>query len=36
LRVADRVIVPAAQRLERLRPPPFGLSLLCVGTRLNP
>jgi SAM-dependent methyltransferase len=36
LRLADRGVVPVAERLERFRRPPFGLSLLCVGTRLNP
>jgi SAM-dependent methyltransferase len=33
LHLADRGIVPVARWLEQFRPPPFGLSLLCVATR---
>jgi SAM-dependent methyltransferase len=33
LGVADRRVVPVVRWLERFRPPPFGLSLLCVATR---
>lgn len=28
----DRLVVPVTQALERLRPPPFGQSVLCVAT----
>jgi SAM-dependent methyltransferase len=33
LLLADRAVVPLIRRLESVRPPPFGLSLLCVASR---